>query len=110
VLARVVKEAWAFVVKQGSHQLMAVQFFFAEDDARRDYLIVYQPAGNCRPGGCWAGSLRDAVKRRDLDLRRPDDVRGLEEELTREDLDKLKAKLKARLAAGGPRDGEEEDG
>jgi DNA invertase Pin-like site-specific DNA recombinase len=91
VLQRVVAEAWAFVVKRGSHQLMAVQFFFSEGGARRDYLVAYQPAGNCRPGWWRALSLKDVVKPGDRDLRRPGAVAALEDELLHLDLNDLMA-------------------
>jgi DNA invertase Pin-like site-specific DNA recombinase len=104
VLGRTVSEAWAFVVKKGNVQLMPVQFLFTEG-ARREYLVVYRPAGHSWSAYSFAGSLADVLKVDDLDLRRPDDVRALEEELLQEDLDELKAKLKAKLEGGGPRAG-----
>jgi DNA invertase Pin-like site-specific DNA recombinase len=87
VLQRAVSEAWVLIVRRGSYHLAAVQFYF-EGGARRDYLVVYQPAANRRPGGWWACSMADVPKSGDLDLRERIDVRKLEAVLTNMDLGK----------------------
>ena len=68
VLRRVIKEGYVPGVKRGSYQLAAVQLFF-HGEARRDYLLAYQPAANRRPGGWWARSLATATDAADLDMR-----------------------------------------
>jgi DNA invertase Pin-like site-specific DNA recombinase len=91
VLQRTVSEAWAFVVRRGCVQLMAVQFYFAEGGARRDYLVVYRPAGNKR-AACWrAYSLKKVVKTGEPNLRTPEGVAALEAELQAVNLNELLA-------------------
>jgi hypothetical protein len=104
-LRRIVDSIWLLVVPRGQDRLCAIQVWFAGGKRHRDYLVL---AG--RNGPPLAGSLADVAKRRDRDLRQPDAVLGLEEELVQEDLEKLKAKLKAKVEAGGPRAGKKMEG
>jgi DNA invertase Pin-like site-specific DNA recombinase len=85
LLREVVEEVWVLVVARRPVRLAAVQLFFREG-GRRDYLIRYTAAGTGREGGMTVHSLARATKSRSLDLRRPDDARGLEEELMALDL------------------------
>jgi hypothetical protein len=77
VLRRVVTAAPVLIVRRGSYQLCAVQFFF--EVGRRDYLIVNQAKGHNRPGGWQALSLAEAVGAEDLDLRKPAHTKKLSE-------------------------------
>jgi DNA invertase Pin-like site-specific DNA recombinase len=81
VLRRVVSGMWILPVRRGSYLLVAVQIYFADSDARRNYLIVHQATGFNRPGGGWAESFAKAGLPEALDLRRRDHVRQLERDL-----------------------------
>jgi DNA invertase Pin-like site-specific DNA recombinase len=82
VLRRVIESIYLLHVRRGSFLFAAVQVFFRDSDARRDYLIAYQAAGFNRPGGWWAKSLADVVKPGGLDLRRRDHAAKLEKALS----------------------------
>src|SRR5262249_39586164 len=79
VLRRVVESGHVLFVRRQSFTFAVVQFVFAEGSARRTYLIVYQSAGNGRPGGWSALSLPPALMRRQaFDLAKPEHVGDLE--------------------------------
>jgi DNA invertase Pin-like site-specific DNA recombinase len=84
VLRRVVEDARVLIVRRGSYQFCAVQFFFA-GGARRSYLIAYQAAGYNRPGGWWPKALAPQWATA-LDLRDPGHARRLERELLAADI------------------------
>jgi DNA invertase Pin-like site-specific DNA recombinase len=90
VLRRVVEEAWLLTVAcrprrfgtrrqktGGGWRLAALQLFF-HGGARRDYLVLYKPAGHNRTRGWWARSLAEVVKPGELDLRKPAHAQQLE--------------------------------
>jgi DNA invertase Pin-like site-specific DNA recombinase len=78
VLRRVVEGMHVLIVRRGAWRLCAVQAYFAEGGARRDYLITYRPAGNGR-GEAWrAWSLSEVAGPADLDLRKQAHARQLE--------------------------------
>jgi DNA invertase Pin-like site-specific DNA recombinase len=91
VLRRVIDSVWLLTVRRGSYLLAAVQVYFADSDAKRDHLLVYQAAGFRRAGAAGGGSLAEAVGRDDLDLRKRGDAAALEKRLAALDLDELPA-------------------
>jgi DNA invertase Pin-like site-specific DNA recombinase len=92
VLRRVVENAVVLVVPRRSWRLCAVEVFF-DGGARRDYLIVHQTAGRCRPGGWWARSLADAAGPAAFDLREPTAAARLEAWLSGVDVGELRRLL-----------------
>jgi hypothetical protein len=81
LLRELVAEVWILVVPlTPTRRVAAVQVLFGSG-ARRDYLIYCQGAGRGRQGGWWARSLAETVKQGDLDLRKRDDAKKLEEVL-----------------------------
>ncbi len=79
LLRATIEDVWVLTVAipGRSRRLAAVQINFV-DGARRDYLIRYTAAGNGRPGGWEATSLRwegsDKADGKELDLRRNEDT------------------------------------
>jgi DNA invertase Pin-like site-specific DNA recombinase len=90
-LRRIIESVWVLIVPGGRERLCAVQVWFAGGQKRRDYLILYQPgtggqlSGRSRkrqpsqPARWWVRSLAEIAAPDDLDLRRCEDVRLLEE-------------------------------
>jgi DNA invertase Pin-like site-specific DNA recombinase len=102
-LLETVAEVRCVFVPRDGNRLCACQVWFAGGERHRDYIILSQPPkangrGWRQEGRWWARSLADTVTADDLDLRQPKDVQALEAKLQQLD--------QARLAAGGPRDGE----
>jgi hypothetical protein len=89
VLRAAVQNMYLLTLRRGSRLLAAVQVYLADSDARRDYLIVYQSAGNRRPGGWRALSLATVAAPGDLDLRKKKDAAALERGLQTLDLNRV---------------------
>jgi DNA invertase Pin-like site-specific DNA recombinase len=77
---------WVVMVRQGRKCVCAVQLWFRGSDRRRDYLILHKPGTRYGDGQWWARSLADIAAPGDLDLRRPEDARLLEEALAAVDV------------------------
>jgi DNA invertase Pin-like site-specific DNA recombinase len=92
ILRGLIEEMQVLIVPRGSYRFCAVQVFFT-GGARRDYLIIHQTAGFRRKGGWWARSLADVIKRGDLDLRKPGDVKYMEAGLLGLDVEALVKEL-----------------
>jgi DNA invertase Pin-like site-specific DNA recombinase len=90
VLRRIIDSIFLLVVPRGRDRLAAVQVWFAGSMKHRDYLVLHRPPkanGSARTTGqWWARSLATVVKPGDLDLRRREDARLLEEALAAVDL------------------------
>jgi hypothetical protein len=90
LLRRMIDSIWMLVIPRGRDRLAAVQVWFAGGKRHRDYLILHRPPkANARsrtPGGWWCRSLADAVSPGDLDLRRPEHARQLEQALLTADV------------------------
>jgi DNA invertase Pin-like site-specific DNA recombinase len=96
-LRRVVRDIRLLVVPRGLDRLAAVQVWFV-GDCHRDYFIFHRPA---RANGkttkvrteekWWAKSLAEVMAPGDLDLRRPDDARLLQQALATVELPAGKA-------------------
>jgi hypothetical protein len=84
-LRRIIDSIWLLAIPRGRDRLAAVQIWFAPGERHRDYLILHRPPKANRSartkGGWWARSLATVVKPGDLDLRRPEHARLLEEAL-----------------------------
>jgi DNA invertase Pin-like site-specific DNA recombinase len=89
VLRRVIDSIWLLTVRRSSFLLAVAQVHFADSDAKRDYLLVYQAAGFRRAGGWRAWSLADAVGDADFDLRVKKDANSLEAVLLGLDLSRV---------------------
>jgi hypothetical protein len=81
VLRRVVEGMHVLVVRRGAWRLCAVQAYFTEGGARRDWLILYRAAGNGRQQHWEARSTAFAGPGGPLDLRQRDHARLLEKEM-----------------------------
>jgi DNA invertase Pin-like site-specific DNA recombinase len=79
VLRRVIEEAWLLTVARGGSRLAALQFFF-HGGARREFLVLYSPAGYNRPMRWRAWSLTDSPLPT-FDLRDRGQAKALVEEL-----------------------------
>jgi hypothetical protein len=83
-LRRTVESIWLLVVPRGRQRLAAVQVWFAGGRRRRDYLLLHHApwggaGGNRREARWSAQSLSAAARPGDLDLRRPEHARDLEQ-------------------------------
>jgi DNA invertase Pin-like site-specific DNA recombinase len=83
-IRRIIEGVWCLFVARGATRLAAVQIWFT-GGARRDYLILRQPAkanGSARKEAqWWVRSLATVAKPGDLDLRKRDHARRLEKAL-----------------------------
>jgi hypothetical protein len=90
-LRRMVDSIWLLVVPRSLSRLCAVQIWFADGKRHRDYLILNTPPKANQwgrsEGGWSAYALASAVKAGELDLRRPEHARQLEEVLAAVPLD-----------------------
>jgi DNA invertase Pin-like site-specific DNA recombinase len=93
VLRSIVEEARLLLVNRVRRLIAAVQFHFV-GGAHRDYLVVYQSAGNCRRRAGWCCSLADAATLGPRDLRKADDARKMEVLLSAIDLKTLTAAMR----------------
>jgi DNA invertase Pin-like site-specific DNA recombinase len=90
-LRGLIAEAWLLVVPLPSHdRLCALQIYFHTDDPkkqkRRDYLILHRPGrNNGTPARWWSKSLSAVSIDGDLDLRRPEHAKKVEETLKKVD-------------------------
>jgi hypothetical protein len=87
-LRRIVSEIWLLVVPRRLNRLAAVQVHFT-GGGQRNYAVLYRPPhhgfGGRREGQWWARSLAE-VAPGDLDLRKRENARVLEEALVAVDL------------------------
>src|SRR5262249_50309855 len=88
LLRTIITGVHVLVIPRRSQRLAAVQVHFVAG-TRRDYLILYKPAGNGRKGGWWCRSLAAVTKTGDIDLRKRGDARKLEAVLLAMNTDKL---------------------
>jgi DNA invertase Pin-like site-specific DNA recombinase len=88
VLRRVVEGMHVLIVRRGAWRLCAVQVFFADGAARRDYLIAYRGAGNGRQERWRAKSLASALPA-EVDLRKRADAARAEKALAGSDPEAL---------------------
>jgi DNA invertase Pin-like site-specific DNA recombinase len=88
VVRRIIESVWLLVVPRGLDRLCAVQIWFGGGERCRNYLVWHRPPNGLTgaEGSWWAWSLASVVKSGDLDLRRPEDARDLEEALLAADL------------------------
>jgi hypothetical protein len=93
LLRTIISEIYVLIIPRRSHRLAAVQISY-DGDGKRDYLIWYQAAAYCRPGGWLACSLFSDLMPGDLDLRRPEYVKALTKELSTRDLAELVERMK----------------
>jgi DNA invertase Pin-like site-specific DNA recombinase len=89
LLRRLIESALVLIVRQGSWQLCALQFNFA-GGGRRDWLLAYRKAGNCRPIRWWARAL-PASELPDVDLRDRSHILPVTEWLQGVDLDSIQS-------------------
>jgi DNA invertase Pin-like site-specific DNA recombinase len=93
-LRRVISDIYLLVVPRRLVRLAAVQLHF-NGGGRRDYMVYHRPAhhafGGRKEAQWWARSLAAVAAPGDLDLRRPDDARLLEEALSGVDLQSVPA-------------------
>jgi hypothetical protein len=95
LLRTIIESIWILIVPRRSHRLCAAQVFF-EGGGRRDYLIHYQAAAHCRPGGWCTCSLPAEVRPGDLDFRREADAGELRALLSEIDITLLTDAMRAR--------------
>jgi DNA invertase Pin-like site-specific DNA recombinase len=86
-LRRIVAEIVILIMPHGQDRLAAIQVNFVGRDRRRDYLLMYRPGSGKRRAASWVRSFADSALPDNLDLRRPDHVRRLEQELATVELE-----------------------